>query len=149
MMPELFDELSVFGELHHARIAGLGRVAVGNENVSVECDRYIVRLIKSVWPVAGDIGLAQRHQNFAIGRELEYLMALALPASAVGHPDVAVFVDANAMRKNKHAFAKAFHQLAGCIEFQDRRIGLAGASVGSASFGDPNTFAVAIDLDGA
>ena len=89
---------------------------VGHENISVRRHIHCGRRVEFVWPIAGDAGLAERHEHFAVGAELEHLLALAGSAHAVGHPDIADAVDMQAVWQNEHAGAKAFHQLAGRIE---------------------------------
>src|SRR5262249_25467088 len=90
--------------------------------------------------ISATAGLAERHQELALGTELEDLMALGrlrqllgrhrlassaarriLVALPVGHPHITVFVHMDAVRKDEHPFAKALDQLAGCVKFEDGR----------------------------
>ena len=104
------DELPVFRELHDARVR-LAAVAVGDEDVAVRSDQDVGRLIERIGTVAGDSRLAQRHQDLAIGAELEHLVTLHSPGIAVGHPHVALPVHMNAVRADEHPRAKALHNL--------------------------------------
>ena len=68
------DELTVFVELHDARISDCGaaaRVPVGDENVAVRCDRDFGGCVeKFVIGGPGDALLAERHQHRAVLVEL-------------------------------------------------------------------------------
>src|SRR5207249_10761630 len=68
----------------------------------------------------------------------------------VGHPDIAVAIDMDAMRPYEHAAAEAPHFLALLIEQVDR-IGLGAETArrgpGRAAIGRPHRLAVAIDGD--
>ena len=56
------------------------------------------------WPVAGDAGLAERHQHLAVRAELHDQPGPCRScALAVGDPDVAVAVDVQAVREDEHA----------------------------------------------
>ena len=46
--------------------------------------------------------LAERHQYLSLGSELENLVTLAVLALSVRDPDIAVLVDTDAVRKDKH-----------------------------------------------
>ncbi len=48
------------------------------------------------------------------------MVTLAIPSKPVGHPDIAVTIDVEAMRKDEQPRTEALHQLAGSIEFEDR-----------------------------
>ena len=113
------DELAVLGELHDARV-GVAAVSVGDEDVAVRRDDDGGRRVEVSGPLPGDAGLAERQQQLAVGAELEHLWPLPSLAEAVGHPDVAVAVDVNAVREQQHSGAEALHQLAGRIELEDR-----------------------------
>jgi len=49
------------------------------------------------------------------------LVAFAIGALSIGEPEGAVLLDPDAVRENEHARAKALEQLAGRVEFQNRR----------------------------
>jgi len=97
-----------------------------------------IRLIEPVRTVARGARLAERHQNLAFGTELEYLLDFAIRALAVGEPDGSIFFDQDAVWENEHAFTPTFQQLAGLLEFQNRRQVRAGAGVRAASLGYPD-----------
>src|SRR5258708_37536098 len=124
-------------------------MAVGDEDVAVGRDGDIVGLIEGVRAVPGDPRFAERQQNFSVAAEFEYLVPYSFFSLAVGHPDVDILVDANSVGEDEHSTAEAHHKLAGRVELEDRRIGLAGASIGAASFADPDALAVAINFHGA
>src|SRR3989442_15420578 len=73
----------------------------------------------------------------------------------VGHPHVALAVDEDAVREDQHPLAEALHELAARIELEHRgqiRHLTARAietTVLLTAFGDPDRFAVLVDLDGA
>ena len=104
----------------------------GDEDVAVRRDEDRVRLEEEL-RVASAARLAERHQQLAVRAELEDLMpsagaaggvvpsscgvarrvpaAAAAGARAVDHPDVAVAIDENAMRRRDHARAEVRDQL--------------------------------------
>jgi hypothetical protein len=68
-------------------------------------------------PGADPSFLAERHQHFSVGAELEYLVALSVfahvvtcgdPSDSIGHPHVSVFVGKDAVGKYEHSRAKVF-----------------------------------------
>ena len=67
----------------------------------------------------------------------------------IGHPDVPVAIDVNAVREVQDPGAERFHQVAVRVELQDRRQARTGARVLLATLRDPDAHAVAIDLDRA
>ena len=70
--------------------------------------------LKMIGAAAGDARLAERHQHLAVRAELDDLLALCRPCCLrVGHPDVAVAVDVQAVRKHEQPCADALHGLAG------------------------------------
>ncbi len=133
-----FDEFAVLRKLHHARVAASGVVAVGNKDIAIgrECDR--VRLVERVRAVARYSGLAERHEHLAIFAELEYLLALAVLALAVAHPEIAVAVEGKAMRKDEHARAEGLQQFAVRVEFHDGIERRPRTAIHSAPVGDPD-----------
>ena len=52
-------------------------------------------------------GLPERHQDLAVGAELEDLLALPVFVLRVGHPDVAVAIDRHPVRLDEHPVAEA------------------------------------------
>src|SRR5262245_10871694 len=95
-------------------------MAVGNEDVAVGRCHHGRGRVELVVAGTRNSRLAKRQQDLALRAELEHLVALALHPEAVGEPDIAVAIDMNAMREDQHAGTEGLHQLAGCIEFQDR-----------------------------
>src|SRR5262245_37762772 len=131
------DEFTVLGELHDARVRLLA-MSVGDEDVAIGRDQDIGRSIEGVGPIARDAGLAQRHQHLSVGTKLDDRVALAVAASAVGHPDVAIPVREQAVWPIDHAAAEARHPLAGGVELVDRRESRALAGLCAAAMVDPN-----------
>ena len=138
MPAPLLDGLSFFGELQDARIAASGVVPIGNENVAIGSDCDGIRLVEGIGPIARNSRLTQRHQDFSIWAELEYLVAFAGCALPVRQPDAAVFLDPYTVRKDEHVRAEAVEQFACRVEFQYGRQIRTGAGVRAASFGDPH-----------
>src|SRR5215470_19036328 len=100
------DELAVLGELHDA-VVGAAAMAIGNENVAVGCDHHIGWPVKHVLAITRHTGLADGQQHFALGAELDQHSTLAILAALVGDVDIALAVDAKAMREVEHATAEA------------------------------------------
>ena len=92
---------------------------VGNKDVAIGSDDDGRGLVEGVRAIAGNAGLAEFQQDFAIRAELDHLLALAVRAIGVGHPDVAILVDVNAVRENEQSGAKALQKIAGRIEFEN------------------------------
>src|SRR5205814_6655514 len=92
------DELPALVELDDAGVR-VAAVPVGDEDIAVRRGHDRGGCVEFVLPAAGLAGLAEREQQLALGRKLEHLMALAPEAEAVGHPDIAVAVDMQAVRK--------------------------------------------------
>ena len=134
-------------------------MSVGDEYVAVGGDQHGGRRIELVGAAAGHTGLAEGHQDFAVGTELEDLVALAVLADAVRHPHVAGAVDRESMRQHEHSGAEALYQVAVLVELEDRRevralaaernAGLHGRwrREGAAALGDPDALAVGVDPD--
>ena len=110
----LLDELAVFRKFHdaghvirrHLRI--LPGVAVGDEDVAVGRGHHVGRLVEMRRAAAGDAGRAEPHQHLAVGRQLDDLMPFraVLARLRVGHPDVAVAIDVQAVRKHEQALRR-------------------------------------------
>ena len=127
------DKFSILRELHDARIdlrIRRGTVAVGHKQIAVGRHDESRRTVECVPSIAGDAGLAQRHQDFSVRAELEYLVPLSVLAhfivcghssDSVGHPYVSVLVGKNAVGKDEHSRAKIFQKLAGGVKFKDWR----------------------------
>src|SRR5262249_21399218 len=69
------------------------------------------------------------------------------PASAVGHPDVAIPVREQAVRPIDHAGTEARHQLPRGVELLDRRDIRALAGLCAASIKHPDAGSISIDVD--
>jgi hypothetical protein len=113
-------------------------MAFGDEDVAVGGDGDVAGLIEETRRVARNAGFAKRHKDFAFGTEFENLLALAIFALLVRNPEIALGINRRAVRKDEHAFAPRFEQLAGCIEFEDGRFATAGAGVVVAAVDDIN-----------
>src|SRR6267378_7826125 len=111
---------------------------VADEDVAIRSDGHGGRPIKSVWAIAGDSRLTERHQDLSIRVELEDLLALSILSLGVSCPHVPVPIHQNAVRDHEHLRAEALHELAGMIKFEDRRFGPARAGVSSASLSHPD-----------
>src|ERR1019366_9412709 len=74
------DERAVFGKLHHAGV-GVAAVSVGDEDLAVGSDGHGGRLVERIGAIARDALLAEGEQDFAVGIELDDLVA-----AAVGDP---------------------------------------------------------------
>jgi len=122
-------------------------VSVGDEDVAIGRDQDIGRPIEGLGPLARDSGLAQRHQHLSIGAELDDRVALAVAASAVGHPNVAIPIREQAVRPIDHAGAEACHQLARGVELLDRRDIRALAGLCAAPIKHPDAGSISIDVD--
>jgi len=82
---------------------------------------------------------AERHQYLAGRAELVHSRALAVVGDKVGCIDVAVTIDAEAMRAVEEVGAEADDELAAWIEFLDwieRRVGTRGGAAAVRSFAD-------------
>ena len=174
------DEFAVLRELRDScdgvrrGVRVLPAVSFGDEDVAVRRRHDVVGFGERLGRIPGDAGLANRHQHLTLGAELDHLMADQLRGRRrrrragrcaargtravvvrVGHPDVAVLVDVNAVGERDHPGAEALHELAGGVELQhgiERRhltVRRIGAAVHPASFADPDRSAVLVDVDGA
>ena len=144
------------------------RVAVplGHEDRTVGRDEHVVRL-EQVPRFACAAGGAEREQQLARRAELENLVTdlrdrrrgerrrrVATRAAwrivlAVGHPDVAVSIDMDAMGEHHESGAEAGDHPARGVELHHRVAGRAEAAVCPAAFRDPDARAVLVEVDGA
>jgi hypothetical protein len=132
-------------------------MSIGHENVTVRRRHHIVRLVQELpGTVSSHAGRSERQQDLALRTELDHLVALAVSvpvpavgAFGVGHPDVAIPVHMDAVRKEEHPRTEALDELASVVEFQDDRQVRAGAAVRTASLSNPDGPAVAIDVNRA
>ena len=132
------DELAVAIELHHAIVAR-GAVSIDDKNIAIrrhENIRWSIELIKAV---AGDAGLSEAHQQFAVGIEFMHLVAPIAFTACVRNPDIAARVDVDAVWPHKDAGAKTFEQFASGIEQEYVvQIIMTDAGILTAAFRDPD-----------
>ena len=98
-------------------------MAVGDEDVAVGRDGDVGRAVERIGAVARHALLAERHHQLSVARELEHLLADAVARAAVGDPEKAVAVDADAVRPHEHLLAPRLQHLARRVELDDRRLG--------------------------
>src|SRR5438045_690265 len=113
------DQLALLGELHDARV-GVAAVTVADENLAVGIRDDRRRRVELVGAGAGDAGLAEPHQLFAVSRELDDLVALVAAAEPVDHPHIAIAVGVDAVREDEKTRAKTLHKPAGGVELEHR-----------------------------
>jgi hypothetical protein len=96
-----------------ARVRAL---AVGDEDIAALRDDEIGDAVECVarLVLADDPFLAQRHQQLALGAELEHLVI-----AAIGHPHVAVAIGPQEMRRLEHPLAPGAQELAVLVERHD------------------------------
>ena len=116
--------------------APVGGWLLGDEDLAVRRDDDVGRLVERVRAVAGDAGLAERHQQLAVGTELEDLMAFAARRPRVGHPDVAVAIDREAVRERRTSLRPTTSAVCPTVELEDRRFGSSGAGILEAAMHD-------------
>src|SRR5215510_6041401 len=137
-------------------------VALGDVNIAVlRIGDDVVRVGQRLRRIAAHARLAERQQHLAVGTELddnaalliltrELLQLIGRRRPRVGHPDIAVAVDMDAMRPYEHAAAEAPDFLALIVEQVDR-VGLgaetARCSPRRAAVGRPYGLAIAINGD--
>src|SRR5215203_460100 len=114
--------LDAFGD-RRGRGHALRIVAVRHVDAAIGPDDHVVRLIELAVGVARLAGDADAHQLLALLVELVDLVApvARLVAREVGHPDVAVLVDVDAVRRHHGALTDVREHLAGvAIELEHR-----------------------------
>src|SRR5262249_30466652 len=89
----------------------------------------------------------ERHQDLAVGAELEDRVAFAVAARLIGRPDIALPVDMEAMRAIDQAGAEARNELAVLVELHDRIESRIDAVVAGAAVVRPDALAIGIDLN--
>src|SRR6266851_5903733 len=144
-----FNELAILGEFHDSSV-GFPTMSIRNKNVTVHSDHDIRRPIEGILTIAGNVGLAQHHQELARGAELEDGISLAVDANAVGGPDISFAIDEKPVWPVKQAGAEANYQFAIAIEFLNRINRFADwihAAFRTAAIQHPDAFAVRIDFD--
>src|SRR6185437_7775894 len=119
-------------------------MAIRHKNVSVRSDQDICRPNEVLWTATHYALRAQRQENLPIRTEFGYLVALALGSSSVGHPQVVVLVDLEAMGKRKQTLTDAFDEPPRRIELKDWRLVCVDACAYAASVKNKDV-AMAID----
>src|SRR5467141_4090453 len=137
LLPPRFDELPISRKLHDPRVR-IAAMPIADEDVAIRGNGHGGRPIKSVWSIAGDSRLTERHQDLSIRVELEDLLALSIFSLGVSCPHVPIPIYQDAVRDHEHPRAEALHQLPGMIEFEDGRFRPALAGVSSASLSHPH-----------
>src|SRR5580704_2364348 len=122
-------------------------MAVRDKNIAIWRNYHSRRPIECIWSIAGDAGLAESHQNFSVGAELENLVPLSVFArivarghasDSVGHPHVSVLVRKDSVRKDEHSRAEILKKLPRRIEFENgSKVGIR-ATVSAASVIGPD-----------
>ena len=115
-------------------------VRVGHVDLSVGGHHHVRRLGEVGGRVAGFSGRAQRHQQLALGGELQHRMpgrGGAVPPR-VGHPDVALMVHVDPVRPRDHPAAEAPQQVPLLVEEEDGIHIRAYAGVRAAALRDPD-----------
>jgi len=147
LLAPLLDVLAVLVELDDA-VVGVAAVAIGDEDVAVGRHQDVGRCVERILCGPGDAGLAERHEKLAVLIELHDGVTLAVVLrGSVGHPDVVVPVDMQAVRKIDHAPAEALYQLAFFVELHDRiELRVRTRPCIFATVERPDALAVAIDI---
>jgi hypothetical protein len=127
------DECAVFRKPDDPVVA-VFTVSVGDEDVTFRRDRDVTWCSEVIGSAALFAECAQRHQHLAGRTELDHDLAALVPLRRpvhrhrVGHPDVALAIDIDAVRPDEHAAAKAGHDLAVRAELHNR-VGLRVAAL--------------------
>ena len=139
MTAPLQDEFAVRIELDHARIVGGTEImTVRDKNIAVGRDQNRVGFVECVMTGAGDAGLAQDAQHFAVVVELQHVIAEAVPDMTVRHPDVIVLVDGHAVGEKEFSCAERFDEIPMRVEFHHRIELGAVAIIGAAAIHHPD-----------
>ena len=86
-------------------------MAVGHEDIAAGRPDDIGGLVEEAGARSADAGFAERHQELAIGTEFQRHVALALAAAGIGYPEVALWIDGAAVRKDHHPCPNAASSL--------------------------------------
>ena len=123
------DELPVLRVLHDAVVA-VDLVPVGDEDISVRSDGHGAGRREVILIVPRHACFPEGHQQLAVRAELEDLMAGAQAgfrrhghaacAHRVGHPQIALAIDGEAVRPDEHPAAEALDDVALGVELEDR-----------------------------
>ena len=94
-------------------------MALGHVHIAIARVRYDVRGVRQRFGrIAPHAGFTQRHENLAVGAELDddapfvlfsgkFLEVICSRGSSVSHPYIAISIDMDAMRPHEHSGAKA------------------------------------------
>ena len=137
-------------------------MSLGDVDITVGCGYHIIGLVEqgAAHTITGNAGLAECHQHFTSRTEFVYGVSLArstwicrqligIGCTTVGNPDVAFGIYMNAVREYEYTATKAGNDFAVLVVFHDGiNIGTCTA-VGAATLGNPDRFAVRIDIYGA
>src|SRR2546423_14476257 len=110
-------------------------MSVSDEDIAAGSDQNIGRLIEGVGTIPSNSSLSQRQQYLAFGAEFKNLLAFSVLALGIGDPDIACFVDKDAMGKDKQTPSETLEQLARRSELQDGSNVGASASICATSLG--------------
>ncbi len=112
--PHQRDERAVLRILHDARV---GALAVGDEDVAVPRNDEIGDAVERIarFVLADDPFTAERHQQLALGTELEDLMV-----APIGDPDIPLAIGPQEMCRLEHPLAPRPQELAVLVERHDR-----------------------------
>ena len=111
--PHQVDERAVLRVLDDARV---GALPVGDEDVAVSRDHEIRDAVERVTRlvVADDPFFAERHQQLALGTELEHLMV-----PSIGDPDISLAIGPQEMRRLEHPLSPCAQELSILVERHD------------------------------
>src|SRR5262245_65306975 len=107
-----------------------------HEDVAVGRDQDVVRLVEVAWR-GGSARSTERHQEFSVRAEFEYLVSLRRTGGrtgkgigrdarcpwrivlTIGHPDVALAIDVDSVREDEDPGTEAPLEHAGRVELQE------------------------------
>src|SRR4029077_2216341 len=102
-------------------------MSVRDEDVAARRDEHIARLVECIRAVSRHPRFAQRQQHLSVLAKLEDLVPFPGLAIAIRYPNIVIFIYEKAMRTDNHPRAKALHQIARRIEFENWRKVRSGA----------------------
>ena len=113
-------------------------MSVGNEDVAIGRHLHVAGFVELAGAGTGLTRDAERHQHFAFGTELDYLVAFGafFVALGVGYPDVAFVIDMDAMGQYEQSGAETGQHFAGkAVDLENRidEIVVAAAGQGEAA----------------
>ena len=135
------------------------RVTFCDVHIASRSGEHVGRIGQGLRRVSRHAGFPESHKHFSLRAELDddasliffvwkHLELLRRGASCVGHPDISIGVDMNAVRPHEHIAAKTCEPVTGLIELLDRvHFSTDAARCCSTSIGDPHGLAVAVNGD--